>query len=63
VADILGRSAVAAVETADGHALAGEVRVDTRDWVRPSLRGGRPVLVVREEGGRWVPSERRSKDA
>jgi tRNA(Ile2) C34 agmatinyltransferase TiaS len=63
VAEILGRSAVAAVETADGRALDAEARVDTRDWVRPSLRGGRPVLVVREEAGRWVPSERRSKDA
>jgi len=63
VADIIGRSSVAAVETADGRALAAEDRVDTRDWVRPSLRGGRPVLVVREEAGRWIPSERRSKDA
>jgi tRNA(Ile2) C34 agmatinyltransferase TiaS len=63
VADIIGRSAVAAVETTDGCPLDAEVRIETRDWVRPSLRGGRPVFVVREEGGRWVPSERRSKDA
>ena len=62
VAEIIGGSAVAVVETKDGDALDAEIRVDTRDWVRPSLRGGRPVLVVREEGGRWVPSERRSKD-
>jgi hypothetical protein len=62
VADILGGSAVAAVETTDGRPLSADIRVDTRDWVRPSLRGGRPVFVVCEEGGRWVPSERRSKD-
>lgn len=62
VAEILGRSGVAAVETADGRALAADARVDTRDWVRPSLRGGRPVLVVREEDGGWLPNERRSKD-
>jgi hypothetical protein len=60
--EILGRSGVEAVETADGRALAAEARVDTCGWVRPSLRGGRPVLVVREEGGCWVPNERRSKD-
>ena len=60
--EILERSGVAAVETPDGRALAADARVDTRDWVRPSLRGGRPVLVVREEDGRWVPSERRSKE-
>jgi hypothetical protein len=62
VGEILGRSGVARVETSEGRALAGEDRVDTGGWVRPSLRGGRPVLVVREEGGCWVPSERRSRD-
>jgi len=62
VGEILGRSGVASVQTADGRALAAETRIDTRGWVRPSLRGGRPVLVVREEDGCWVPSERRSKD-
>jgi hypothetical protein len=60
--EIIDRSGVAAVETVDGRALAAEARIDTRGWVRPSLRGGRPVLVVREEDGRWLPNERRSKD-
>ena len=62
VGEILGRSGVAAVETADGRALPADAPVDTRDWVRPSLRRGRPVLVVCEEDGGWVPGERRSKD-
>jgi hypothetical protein len=62
VGEILRRCAAAAVETQDGRALAPDVEVDTRDWVRPSLRGGRPVLVVRREDGRWVPSESRSAD-
>jgi tRNA(Ile2) C34 agmatinyltransferase TiaS len=61
VRDILARSAVAAVETVHGRSLGRESKIDTRDWVRPSLRGGRPVYLVREDGGRWVPSERRSK--
>ena len=62
VSDIMARSDVDAVETDGGEMLAPEVLVDTRDWVRPSLRGGRPVLVVRREAERWVPCERRSKD-
>lgn len=62
VSDIMARSDVDAVETDGGEMLAPEVLVDTRDWVRPSLRGGRPVLVVRREAERWVPYERRSKD-
>lgn len=61
VGEILARSAVAAVETRCGRPLGPEVEVDTRDWVRPSLRGGRPVFLAREEDGRWVPDERRSK--
>lgn len=62
VGEILDRSGVASVETVDGRVLAADVSVDTHDWVRPSLRAGRPVLVVREAAGRWVPVERRSKD-
>jgi tRNA(Ile2) C34 agmatinyltransferase TiaS len=62
VGDILARSAVAAVETVHGHSLGPQSQVDTHDWVRPSLRGGRPVLVVCQDRGRWVPSERRSKN-
>jgi hypothetical protein len=61
VNDILVRSSVAAVETEDGTALPPGEFVETRDWVRPALRGGRPVLRVRSDGGDWVPAERRSK--
>ena len=59
--DILARSAVESVEAEDGAALASTELVDTRDWVRPALRGGRPVLRVRRDGQSWVPAERRSK--
>jgi hypothetical protein len=62
VDEILARSGVARVETREGDPLAPAAPVDTRDWVRPTLRDGRPVLVVREEEDRWVPAERRSKD-
>jgi hypothetical protein len=59
--DILARSAVESVEAEDGAALASTEFVDTQDWVRPALRGGRPVLRVRRDGQSWVPAERRSK--
>jgi len=62
VGEILDRSGVTSVESVDGGALPADARVDTQDWVRPSLRDGRPVLVVREAGSCWVPVERRSKD-
>jgi tRNA(Ile2) C34 agmatinyltransferase TiaS len=55
VGEIRTRSPIAAVETLEGERLADEVRVDTQDWVRPALRGGRPVLRVRRLGDRWVP--------
>jgi tRNA(Ile2) C34 agmatinyltransferase TiaS len=61
VSDILARSAVEFVEAEDGTALAPEEVVDTLGWVRPTLRGGRPVLRVRRDGRDWVPAERRSK--
>ena len=43
-------------------AVSAEEVVDTRGWVRPALRDGRPVLRVRRDGGSWVPAERRSKE-
>lgn len=62
VGEILARSGVDEVRTSDGAALARDTPIDTRDWVRPSLLGGRAVYVVREDAGRWVPAEKRSKD-
>jgi tRNA(Ile2) C34 agmatinyltransferase TiaS len=59
--EILARSAVDSVEGEDGTALASTELVDTRDWVRPVLRGGRAILQVRRDGRDWVPAERRSK--
>jgi hypothetical protein len=62
VSEIQGRSAVSSVETEDGTVLAATEFVDTGGWVRPALRGGRPVLRVRRDGRDWVPAERRSKE-
>jgi tRNA(Ile2) C34 agmatinyltransferase TiaS len=58
VGEILARSAIARVETGEGERLADDVRVDTRGWVRPALRGGQAVLRVRRDEGRWVPEDK-----
>ena len=58
VCEIRARSPIARVETLEGEALPDETLVDTEDWVRPALRGGRPVLRVRWQGERWVPEEK-----
>jgi hypothetical protein len=60
--EILARSGVAAVVSVAGEPLAAGELVDTRDWVRPALVGGRPVLRVEREAGRWVPEERPAEE-
>lgn len=62
VGEICARSGVDEVRTDGGDTLDEEAVIDTGGWVRPSLIGGRAVLVVRDDGGRWVPAERRSRD-
>jgi hypothetical protein len=56
------RTGVEVVSTGDGFALARDVEIETRDWIRPVLLGGRAVFTVRREAGEWVPCERHSKD-
>jgi hypothetical protein len=58
VGEILARSPSARVETLEGEMLAADVAIDTQDWIRPALRGGRPVLRVRRLEDRWVPEEK-----
>jgi hypothetical protein len=60
--EICASSGVDEVRLETGASVAPEAIIDTRDWVRPWLVGGRAVLVVREEQGRLVPAEQRSKD-
>jgi hypothetical protein len=62
VADVLEQTGVDLVTTEAGEALAPEVELETRSWIRPNLRGGRAVFTVRRDGDDWVPAERRSKD-
>lgn len=62
VGEIVARSGVTEVRTADGRRLDPDAEIDTGSWVRPNLVGGHPVFVVREQDGRYVPNEARSKD-
>ncbi len=62
VGEITAKSEVALVASTRGETLTEHEMIDTQDWVRPSLREGRPVLVVRREGESWCPAERRKKN-
>lgn len=52
VAQLLSHG-VDAVEDEQGHRLDSAQLVDTRGRVRPALRGGRKILLVRPGGGGW----------
>lgn len=62
VGEVLAQTGVDLVHSDEGRALEPEVEIETRDWIRPDLRGGRAVFTVRREGQDWVPAARRSKD-
>lgn len=62
VAEILAATGVDVVVDEAGETLGEGEKIETRDWIRPNLRGGRAVFSVRREFGEWVPAERRSKD-
>lgn len=63
VAEMLKETAICAVEAEDGSCLSGEELVDTLDWVRPTLRNGQPVLVVKKNSTYWHPAERMKRKA
>jgi hypothetical protein len=62
VTEILDRTGIAAVVDVDtGEPVGGDGRLDTGDWVRPRLTGGRPVLMARRHGGAWVNADARPR--
>jgi hypothetical protein len=62
VGEILEKTGVEEVTGPDGEPLDESIEVETRDWIRPNLCGGRAVLRLRREGSDWVPVEKHSKD-
>lgn len=62
VGELLAATGVEAVADMEGRELAAGEQVDTRSWVRPSLRGGRIVYLVAKDGNVWVPALKRKRD-
>jgi len=60
--EILQSTGVDSIVDEHGNALDADTVIDTRDWIRPDLRGGIAVFAVRHEAGTWIPLEKRSKD-
>jgi hypothetical protein len=60
VADVLEQTGIALVlNEAGGEPLPIDAAVDLRDWVRPRLMQGLPVLVAQHDGGRWTNADAR----
>ena len=65
VAEIKQRTDIVSVQDTNGRIFGDEEMIDSLDWIRPSLVGGRAVLRVKpmRKDGRevWVPAEKRLK--
>ncbi|MCB2190598.1 MAG: hypothetical protein KQI62_03485 [Deltaproteobacteria bacterium] len=61
VDDIIAQTAVTSVVSDTGQELAGNERVDTLDWIRPTLREGSPVMEVESRDGVWQPKGKKKK--
>lgn len=62
IGDLLAKTGVDEVVSEDGTALAPEIEIETREWIRPDLRGGRAVFRVCRQDGEWIPDAKRSRD-
>jgi hypothetical protein len=66
VADLLARTPIHSVQDTEGKPVAKNEIINSLDWIRPSLVGGRPVLRVSpttDNAGKkvWLNIEKRSK--
>lgn len=62
VARLLEQTGVEDVATMEGQSLGGDELLHTDAWVRPSLRQGKAVFLVKREQDAWVPALKRKKD-
>ena len=67
VSELLEKTDVVSVQDAESKILGLEERIDSRDWIRPSLVGGLPIVRVRPdktEAGEpvWRLIEKRQKE-
>jgi hypothetical protein len=66
VKSILSETAITAVVGEDGRPVDGEEIIDSQDWIKPNVAGGKPVLRVRlrfnQKGTRvWETIEQKHK--
>jgi len=61
VREIIQNTDIRNVATVSAEPLEDHEIIDTRSWVRPSLKNGQPVLTVAREADVWCPAERRKK--
>jgi heterodisulfide reductase subunit A2 len=64
---VLAQTDIVRVQDMQGHLLRDDELIDSRDWLRPSLVGGQPVLRVKpgqDKDGHpiWIPAELKFKD-
>lgn len=67
VSDLLARTDIESVINIKGSVLAGDETIDSRDWMRPSLVNGQPVLRVRPRlstlnDNSWTSAELRERE-
>lgn len=62
VGELLRLADVSAVFDDAGARLGEDCIIETRGWVRPALRGGRPVLDVVRDGARYVIHNRKREE-
>jgi len=67
VAELLEKTDVVSVQDGNGQVVGNEERIESRDWIRPSLVGGQPVVRVKPwvtEAGEnvWRLIEKRQKE-
>jgi hypothetical protein len=53
VGEILSQTAINEVTTLSGETLSDHERIDTQNWIRPSLHNGQAVLFVQKEETLW----------
>jgi hypothetical protein len=65
VAEIKQRTDIGSVRDIGGNLLGDDEMIDSLEWIRPSLIGGKAVLRVKRAPGAarkiWVPAEKRLK--
>jgi len=61
VQEIMRQSDITRVSTISGIPLNGDESIDTGNWVRPALKDGQSVLLVKKDKEIWCPAEHKKR--